>query len=163
MSPPIRSAIWRQMARPKPAPAPSRPAFPVLNGSKMVAAAASGTPGPLSSTVRITWPSARLSIRAETPPVKVNFSALPIRLFSSCFSRIPSAWTKGMARSVRTLSVRAFSSARARHRASMSKATADKSSGSSSRVSIPAEARDMSRASVSSRSRLWPESITVRT
>ena len=57
----------------------------------MVAAAASGTPGPLSSTVKITSPSAWLSIRATTSPVRVNFSALPIRLFNSCFSRIPSA------------------------------------------------------------------------
>ncbi len=84
--PPIASASRVAIARPSPAPIwrASRPEPPCENASKICARSASGTPGPVSDTVKRSTPSASRSARTSTPPVSTNFTALPARLSRIC-------------------------------------------------------------------------------
>ena len=87
-APPILATRRREMARPSPVPACGwfSEGSACSNSSKIASRAASGTPGPESRTSKRSRAPSRAT-RTPTPPRSVNFTALPMRLTSTCRSR----------------------------------------------------------------------------
>ncbi len=87
-SPPIARASRREIVRPRPAPEREGAVLdgPCSNASKMRSIASGGMPSPLSLTQNRSSPSLMPTAR-PTWPRAVNFSALPMRLCSTCLTR----------------------------------------------------------------------------
>ena len=88
IEPPCLSAIFRQIARPIPAPGRSERLCSLLNGLNISSRYFASNPMPLSATAMITdLPSAAGSelIRiSNARPFEWNYNALPIRFWKSC-------------------------------------------------------------------------------
>ena len=156
-------AISRAMVRPRPTPsvaaAPPAPAAPVgctwWKGWKMRASSAAPMPSPVSATVSVTQPGRSPGQAARQMwPRRVNFTALPSRLFSTWRSRAASPRTqqgRGSCSCSRNCSP--LSAARSANSSACRSSSAVRSKSSSFSAKWPASMRE-----TSSRSLIRPSS-----
>ncbi len=167
MRPPMRSTMRCEMASPSPVPPCRRVAPPSAcsNSWKMRACASGAIPMPVSRTRNVTVSGALPgSTVTETPPVSVNFTALPARFISTWRNRAPSPTTSAGSRSSTKDAISiSLAWARGASNSTASSISVASRNGRASRSSLPASILEKSKISPISDSKVSPEVFTALT
>src|SRR5262245_5376658 len=155
--PPCISTSRLVMLSPSPVPPYSRVMVVSTwrNSAKMFSTSSLGMPMPVSATLNVSHPSARLT-SMSTRPWRVNLSAFPARFSRHWVSRRPSPQAAGISGATCTLNASPFSMARDRSEACTTSTISCTEYSPRPSSSRPASIFDKSRTSLMSRSRWRP-------
>ena len=170
MSPCIRRARLREISRPRPVPGwrRERELSPCTKRVNRLPSVASSMPMPVSTTANSnSWsplcPPGRSRTSSTTAPRSLNLMALDSRLNRICLSRVGSASTRsGTAGSASKCRARALALACGLIRASTSRSSVRRSTGTGASVRRPLSSCDMSSRSFRMASRWSADSVAVR-